>query len=248
MTASSYDPAKLAFDLIDEFDRLKSADDVLLRMSAALSVFGYTAFLIVNTPEVANGIDSKPLFLLNGWPPGWTDHYGRANYYKDDPMAWHSRRSVNPFDWDEVRFDAENWPRATEVMQVAADFGLKKGFVIPVVRGDGSMAAVTMSGERPDFDPRAKRAIHLIGLYAHAKATKLAQGERTQPERKRLTEGEREVLRWTAAGKTSWEMAHILGIAEVTVVYRLQRATAKLNAVNRTHAVVQAIRAKEISV
>jgi len=56
-----------------------------------------------------------------------------------------------------------------------------------------------------------------------------------------LTGREREVLRWVAGGKTSWEISVILRISERTVKFHLVEASRKLNAVNRTSAVAKAL-------
>jgi LuxR family quorum sensing-dependent transcriptional regulator len=56
-----------------------------------------------------------------------------------------------------------------------------------------------------------------------------------------LTAREREVLRWAADGKTSWEVSVILRISERTVKFHLLQASRKLNAVNRTSTVAKAL-------
>ena len=56
-----------------------------------------------------------------------------------------------------------------------------------------------------------------------------------------LSERERDVLRWTAAGKTSSETGMIMGISARTVNYHMTSILFKLNAVNKTHAVVKAV-------
>ena len=58
-----------------------------------------------------------------------------------------------------------------------------------------------------------------------------------------LTARERECLVWTAAGKTSSEIATILKLSEHTVTHYLGIACQKLDAVNRVHAVSKAMRA-----
>jgi LuxR family quorum sensing-dependent transcriptional regulator len=246
MTASLVDHAGLAFDLIDDFDQLQTADQVMDRLSSAFADFGYTAFLITGVPEPPQRLE--PYMLLNGWPQGWTELYTERNYYVDDPVAALCRRSIDPFEWSEARYDAERCPRAAEIMNIAADFGMKAGFLVPVVRGDGFQACVTMAGPRPDFEPRAKRAIHLVCLYAHAKATTLMGLDGAKVRRTRLTDREREVLAWTAVGKSSWEIAGILGITERTVNWFITNAARKLDAVNRTQAVVNAIRTGDIRI
>lgn len=56
----------------------------------------------------------------------------------------------------------------------------------------------------------------------------------------RLTDRELEVLQWTAAGKTSSETGAILGITTRTVNFHVTRIFDKLDAVNKTQAVVKA--------
>jgi LuxR family transcriptional regulator len=48
-------------------------------------------------------------------------------------------------------------------------------------------------------------------------------------------------LRWTAAGKTSSEVGTILGISARTVNYHIASILLKLEAVNKTQAVVKAV-------
>jgi DNA-binding CsgD family transcriptional regulator len=58
-----------------------------------------------------------------------------------------------------------------------------------------------------------------------------------------LSKREREVLQWVSAGKTSWETARVLGIAENTVNNHVKAIKAKLGIVNRVQAVAYAERA-----
>src|SRR5689334_10903324 len=130
MTATAVDYAHLAFDLIEELDRLVTPDEIMGRLSATLGQFGYTAFLVTGVPEPPDRVEGY--VLLNNWPDGWSDVYVERNYYPDDPVASRCRCSVDPFEWSEVVYDAESKPRAAEVMNAAAEFGMKKGFLVPV--------------------------------------------------------------------------------------------------------------------
>ncbi|AWG45906.1 hypothetical protein AM586_28055 [Massilia sp. WG5] len=73
--------------------------------------------------------------------------------------------------------------------------------------------------------------------------TKFAQTvERLLPESiVVLTAREKEVLKWTADGKTSEEAAGILNISVNTVNFHIKQTLTKLNAVNKTQAVVKAL-------
>ncbi len=68
------------------------------------------------------------------------------------------------------------------------------------------------------------------------------------PPRPVQTQREREALIWLAAGKTSWEISVLFDISEGAVNKLIARALEKLGAVNRTQAVVNAVRLGEIEV
>jgi len=58
----------------------------------------------------------------------------------------------------------------------------------------------------------------------------------------RLSGREIECLKWASTGKTSWEISIILEISERTVTFHLTNTQKKLQAVNRTQAIVKAVR------
>jgi LuxR family quorum sensing-dependent transcriptional regulator len=241
-TIESY--SQRAFDAIAQFERAKSPAVVMDQLSQALSSFGYSAFLVTGVPEPP--LRLAPYILLNGWPQKWAELYEARGYYAEDPVAAHCRRSIDPFEWSEAPYDRERAPKAAEVMSIAEDFGMRRGYLVPIVRSTGFHACVTMAGERPDFDPTAKRAIHLVSMMAHGRIS-LLHGE-TQSAAKKLTRREREIMTWVAVGKSSWDIAQILGITERTVNFTVGQASQKLDAVNRTQAAVNALLSGEIEI
>ncbi len=56
-----------------------------------------------------------------------------------------------------------------------------------------------------------------------------------------LTNREKEVLRWTAEGKTSAEIAQILGVSERTINFHLSNSMQKLNVNNKISAAIRAV-------
>ena len=61
-----------------------------------------------------------------------------------------------------------------------------------------------------------------------------------------LTEREAEALTWSARGKTSDEIAQIVGLSKRTVDFHIDNARAKLGVATRIQAVVQAVTGKLI--
>jgi DNA-binding NarL/FixJ family response regulator len=85
------------------------------------------------------------------------------------------------------------------------------------------------------------KPVDLDALTA-AVASRLARRVRMETWPKRATLGKREVetLTWAARGKTSAEIAQILGLTKRTVDFHIDNARAKLDAATRTEAVIKA--------
>jgi len=232
-------------DALDRVDRIRTAtsvDDVVDLLSSALETFGFSAFLVTGLPSVQENLDDHVLF--NAWPRDWYHLYLREGFYKHDPMAAYSRQTIAPFRWRDVAYPRDDL-QAQRVMNRAADFGLRDGFSVPIYGARGEQACVTMAGEDLDLAGQNGPAVHLLALYAHATLRDLIRPIRR--DRRHLSERERDVLQWAAEGKTNWEIGAILGISARTVHGHVQSASQKLDALNRTAAVVKALRLGEIA-
>jgi LuxR family quorum sensing-dependent transcriptional regulator len=244
MTDDTSNISRAAFDFIDNIEHMSDRHLVMQRFSRELSRYGFHAWLITGLPNPGDRIDS--LMMLNGWPKGWTETYTKLNLVQNDPVVAHCFRSRVPFEWTEAPYDAVTNPKAKEVMDRASDFRMKRGFCVPIHTGEGFQAVVTVAGERVELYGQIKRALHMMGLYAHNKAVELCQPKQI-PTPRLLSKRQREILQWTAAGKTSWEISQILGVAESTVTAHIKAAAAKFDTCNRVATVVAALRRGEIS-
>ena len=88
---------------------------------------------------------------------------------------------------------------------------------------------------------RMAACLQLFAAYAQEAALRLLIPPRQQSKQVPLTARELECLRWTLQGKTAWEVANILGIAEQTAARHLHHAAKKLDCVNKHQAVVRAL-------
>jgi LuxR family quorum sensing-dependent transcriptional regulator len=238
------DISRAAFDFVDEIENASDQRLVMDRFDRELARYGFHAWLITGLPNPGGRID--PLMMLNGWPQGWTDLYTKLNLVQDDPVVAHCFRSTAPFEWTDAPYDPLTNPRAKEVMDRATDFRMNQGFCVPIHTPDGFQAVVTMAGERVELGGQVRRALHLMALYTHGKAVDLC-APKTCSAPRLLTRREREVLQWTAAGKTSWEISQILGVSESTVTAHIKAAAAKFETHNRVATVVVALLRGEIS-
>ncbi|MGO8911692.1 MAG: LuxR family transcriptional regulator [Bradyrhizobium sp.] len=224
-----------ALDFVDAVERL-GAPDVIQMFEAEIKACGFHAYIMAGLPSP--GTSLSDLTVAHGWPPEWFEMYTRENYSAIDPVPHHGASTVQPFEWSEARYDKESNPAAHLVMTRATEFRLMQGYCIPL-HYDGGGAVISMATEQLNIDPVAKGALQLIGVYAHNRIRSLGQPQ--LKKRDVLSAREREVLRWVADGKTSWEVSVILKISERTVKFHLIQASRKLNAVNRTSAVAKAL-------
>jgi DNA-binding NarL/FixJ family response regulator len=105
-----------------------------------------------------------------------------------------------------------------------------------------------MKGRRLGADDYVIKPIDFERL-ASIIEVRLRQGPRHQVGAQQIDLNERELacLTWSARGKTSVEIAAILGVAKRTVDFHIENASRKLHVTTRTQAVVKAIGARLIN-
>src|ERR1700712_1032525 len=226
-----------ALQFIDDLGRHTTAGGVLDSMATTLSGCGIDLFCmnVLATPKQ----QFDEVVLASKLPADWLNLYTANNYFNDDPSQRHGRRVVHPYDWKDAPFDPEREPRALEFVQRARDFGLENGFVVPIPGAAGNIGHVWMGGYNVQIPDRHKPSLHLMALYAFAQVQRLTG---TARQTGTLSNREREVLTWIAAGKSVVEISEILELSGRTVEWHVQRSIEKLGARTRTNAVVIALR------
>jgi DNA-binding NarL/FixJ family response regulator len=98
-----------------------------------------------------------------------------------------------------------------------------------------------LRGRRLGADDYVTKPIDFDVLEAIIR-TRLARGVRSEiwPSDVRLSDREVETLTWAARGKTSAEIAEILGTTKRTIDFHMDNARSKLGVANRTSAVLKA--------
>jgi LuxR family transcriptional regulator, quorum-sensing system regulator BjaR1 len=227
-----------ALDFIERLERLPTVAAAMDSMERAFNRFGFETLILTGLPNPDQRFEQ--VVLAKRWPAEWFKIYTANQYIRVDPVARLCRRSVNPFEWAEAPYDAAQDPRAAEVMRRAQDFRMARGFIVPIHGITGYEACVSVGGVDLDLNTRSKPAIHLMAMYGFDRVRRLLSPKPATSHR--LTIREREVLSWSANGKSAWEIGEILNITQRTVEEHLANARQKLGAMNRTHAVAIAIR------
>lgn len=122
---------------------------------------------------------------------------------------------------------------------VLNEFDTNAFLLIPLFTPEGRRYCVAFSGKRQE---PAQGEIADILLDTMRIFDKFYEEILVNEMSGRLTQRENEVVRWTSEGKTSAEIAIILGLSEHTVNSHIAASVRKLGAVNRVHMVAMALR------
>lgn len=131
--------------------------------------------------------------------------------------------------------------RRTISLRYAADHDLRSGLTVPLMAPGLHWAFLSFTHDTL-MDPREATPVLAHAVYfGHCLQASLDRLLRASTLAISLTPREREVLHWSAAGKTSWEISVILQVSERTVNYHLRQASTRLNVKGRQAACARAV-------
>lgn len=177
--------------------------------------------------------------LINNYPTSWKSRYQEHNYLTVDPTVRLAIRSPKPIVWTEDLFVS-----AREFWEEAHAFGLCHGWAQSIHDCNGVIGMLTLSRSKmpiTEAELHEKRfRIAWLTQMAHLQMSPSLTPQIMPEVEIKLSLREREVLRWTADGKTSSEISVILNISERTVNFHITNSVTKLNATNKISAAIKA--------
>lgn len=213
--------------------------EVLHLMRHCAAQFGFSHFMIARLPLGEHQRFAERL-VLSSWPADLVRRYDQAAVFASCRLAERLRHTKLPIFDDTARLME---PETATKADVSWD-GMERTFAVHLHTTYGKSFVATLSGNRaaPDQNETAQVYVGLVGLFEGLERT----FEAGASARDKLSAREIECLRWAAAGKSSDEIAIILGISAYTVSSYFKTATRKLDAVNRMQAIARAMRLKLI--
>lgn len=183
---------------------------------------------------------SRPETLMrNNYPAIWQERYARNRYLEIDPTIARGEQSDTPFVWTPRMF-----ARVPAFWEEAQGAGLRVGWAQSCFSGasQGGMFTVARSATPLADEERAYKEAELRGLtaIAHLRLSEVMLPDHFAQRAGALTSREIEVLKWTADGKTTLEIADLLSLSECTVRFHIRNIITKLNVPNKTAAAVYA--------
>jgi DNA-binding CsgD family transcriptional regulator len=171
--------------------------------------------------------------------PAWLKRYIECGYQRTDRLVAAGMSSLSPFFFDDVFSTPAQLPEQVEMETM---FPYRRGYVVPMHSPFGRFGILSAvddaEGEREWRMRRYEKlsAITLIATLTHQRAEQISSNQ-LYP----LSIREKEVLKWVAAGKTSAEVALVLGITERTVKKHIASCMEKTCSDNRVELVAKAL-------
>ncbi len=235
---------KLLCDAYDVSGRAENSDELRVEMSKFATHMGFEHFayaLTVCAPTL-----KERQFVISGFPQRWHERYVQRNYFRIDPVLRHMHTSSLPAIWSDRLFHG---CESVEFWEEAKASGLEGGVSFAVHEQPGVTGIFSLARDLP-LDLRQAEMSALVGraqIFAsmmHQAVVRLHLPKLLPEKAIALTPRERECLKWSADGKTAWEIGRILNIAERTVVFHVNNVVQKLGASNKTQAIVRALTLK----
>lgn len=215
------------------------AQDVSKVLRDIADHYEFDGFCLAIDRQASGHIDQ--FAKLHDWPEAWIEEYRHLELHKKDPHPHLVNSRRTPYVWNENSFASQS--DASFVLDVAAQYGLKAGLILPLRLSSGTHA-LSLHTSKPTASHDLALAVEL-NLLAVTVADQYLEIAATRPNPimedgellEALSETQKEVLRWMAVGKTNWEIATILSMRKRTVDYHAASILKKLGVASRMQAV-----------
>ncbi|GAK70109.1 helix-turn-helix transcriptional regulator [Agrobacterium rubi] len=232
--------APLGAECAQDVAELKTQFDIFRFLKTVTESFAMKAFMVVNIPT-NTALELSHYTIITNWPAELLHQYDHEGMLTRSNVLRNLKHSSVPF-WVNRDFVLRGQDEASmkSIMALFDRFQMVNSIWCPVQDATGQRGAISFSGSRSGFSPSETAEIAFISAHVFSRLAYIRSLDARIPDT--LTDREIDCLNWTAAGKTSVEIAEILTLSEHTVNHYLNRATKKLNTVNRTQAVAKALR------
>lgn len=182
-------------------------------------------------------------FLRSNYSKEWRTTYDNTNLGYVDPTVTHCMKSTIPLLWTPECFAR---PDQKNMYEEATSYGLRSGIIFPIHGPNGEFGMMSFVSEQLS-NPATRKdlmqflpSLSIIRDYVFESSKKFI----ITPEEAKitLTPRENEVMKWTVAGKSSWEISMILNCSESTVNFHLSNIRQKFNVNTKQQAVIKGLK------
>nr|WP_312822132.1 LuxR family transcriptional regulator AbaR [Acinetobacter oleivorans] len=210
----------------------------VVKSTASKLGFDYCAYGMQSPLSIAE----PKTIMLNNYPEAWQKRYVKQQYVRVDPTVQHCMLSLQPLVWSS---QSANTQSQKDFWEEARSYGLNVGWAQSSRDFIGTRGMLTLARSTDQLSEKEQKAQYTnmfwLSQTVHSSIAKIVNETEFSQFNLYLTNREKEVLRWTAEGKTSAEIAQILGVTERTVNFHLGNSMQKLNVNNKISAAIRAV-------
>lgn len=235
----------MLFDELTQLASLATPQEWFSTLKAFSVRAGYSRILFGLKGSVVT--DNAKALIYSDYPERWRKSYDENSYASIDPVVKHCLSSNRPLVW---RREDYRSPVEAAFFEEAAYYGFNTGLALPLhgARGQAGMLCCQPDDTGTDVE---QVIMHSLPLMTLLRDFALEGAERicTEPDPGvvHLTCRERQVLQWSAAGKTTWEIAMIQSCSTAAVDFHFKNIRRKFQVSSRQAAIVKAIQQRLIS-
>lgn len=221
-------------DVVQACTDCATKEDLQVAVESLKSLVPFKFFTCVYA-RMRGGTVCDPYHIINvNYPEEWVNIYMERKYHLVDPIVKENFSKFTLQYWADT-YRAKGADK--EFLSCAEDFGLCSGYTSGIRNLSGDVGGLfSFAGEDIERSERVGAVIEVITPHLFNALERIIGTEKLKSAPP-LSGREREVLKWIAYGKTTWETSAILGISERTVKFHVNNIMKKMNAVSRTHAV-----------
>lgn len=207
-----------------------------------MHAFGYAHVTLLRLPGGQNAF-ALPLVVESSLPVWVVNAMTKDGALGDCPVIKRGASSMMPQYWS-LEDPEMACGSLVDAVNSVGSMGITSGLMVPVNGMSGNRHLMNFAGDRDTLPQASLNELCMIALHALETYDRLCRVASKGPSP--LTKRELDVVRWTAQGKTSVEIAELLSISEHTVNTYMNNAMRKLDCVNRTQLVAKTIRLRLI--
>jgi LuxR family transcriptional regulator, quorum-sensing system regulator BjaR1 len=197
----------------------ESGEDIRRELEELTSLYRFSYFALATVPENGGRLFTDDV-LFSSWPAELIHQFDQLNLAGG--IIEYVLHSTIPLQLDLEEFSKVVPPEiADQTKRLLGSYGISRSVIFPVHNKDGSKAKVTFEGNRDFVDEHDIATLHLRSINLFSRYVDMISRKPEERHVRFLTLRERECLKWISSGKTSVEVAAIMGLSEHTVTHYL---------------------------
>ncbi|KAA1011222.1 LuxR family transcriptional regulator [Paraburkholderia panacisoli] len=207
-------------------------------IASLAETWGFDRLLVAMLPRPTMRLEDA--YIRSTYAAAWRQRYDKEGLAHIDPTVAHCMTRAAPLIWSPGIF-------ATTAQQAmyeeACSYGLRAGVTVPIHGPNqeaGMLCFVNDSSSSDEFQRHVNAALPNLVLLRDLVIDTSQRHLETHAQTllPKLTPRERECLKWTARGKSTWEISHILNCSEAVVNFHMKNIRTKFGVNSRRAAAV----------